>query len=373
MRILTYLPALETGGAELHLAQVGRELAERGHQIDLMYEREGNLSADFRAFCDHLTRRRSPLYSSNPLRDVPRVAALALASSRPRPDLIYANNFTELLWANSVGALTRAPVVCHLHQFHQFNRGSMMALGRWPKRFIANSGYLRTQWAQSGISPDRIVVISNGFGLDDYPPGSTSEREQARARLGLPQDAYVILYLGRMVPEKGIDTLFDAWSALGLSPEDGRLLVVGTPENPAAEDSYLRELRRKSPIGCDFLPVRRDVISILHAADVLVLPSVWDEPFGRVVVETLATGRPVVASSVGGIPEILDGEFSGMLFPRGDVPALTERLRALRNWRQDDPDLARRCVEHAVRKYGLKTVASEYEQLFESLVQPTAK
>jgi glycosyltransferase involved in cell wall biosynthesis len=245
----------------------------------------------------------------------------------------------------------------------------MNALSRWPSRYIASSAYVRQAWAQHGISPDRIELIPLGMDLDAYPPGSTVEREQARVALGLPPDAYVALYMGRMVPEKGIDLLLEAWAALGLSPDAGRLLIVGTPEDPGSEDSYLRELRRKSPIGCEWLPVRRDVLTVLHAADVLVLPSVWDEPFGRVIVETLATGRPVIASAVGGIPEILDGELRHMLFPRGDVQALTERLRALRNWRRDDPDLGLRCAEHATRKYSLKGVADQYEELFATVVE----
>jgi glycosyltransferase involved in cell wall biosynthesis len=110
----------------------------------------------------------------------------------------------------------------------------------------------------------------------------------------------------------------------------------------------------------------RDVVGMLHAADVLVLPSMWEEPFGRVVLEAMATGRPAVASAVGGIPELLDGEFTAMLFPRGDHQALAERLAGLRNWRSLDPSLADRCVAHVSERFTLDAEVTRLEELFQN-------
>jgi glycosyltransferase involved in cell wall biosynthesis len=95
-----------------------------------------------------------------------------------------------------------------------------------------------------------------------------------------------------------------------------------------------------------------------------VLPSRWDEPFGRVVVEAMATGRPAVASAVGGIPEILRGDFAGLLFPRGDAAALAERLGALRDWRTTNPALAAHCADHVAQNFSLERAVTELEQLF---------
>ena len=114
--------------------------------------------------------------------------------------------------------------------------------------------------------------------------------------------------------------------------------------------------------------MQREVLPMLHASDVLVLPSRWDEPFGRVVVEALATGRPAVAAAVGGIPEILRGEFSGLLFPRGDAGALAERLNALRDWRRDDPALAAHCADHVAENFSLAAYVTRIEDVFASAV-----
>jgi glycosyltransferase involved in cell wall biosynthesis len=362
MRILTYLPELEAaGGVALHTLQVSGELAARGHQIDLVYERDGDLTDEFRSFCESVSRERSPVYSASPVADIARIIPLVLAASRRRPDIIHTNNMSELLWADGIRALTRAPIVCHLHEFRPFSRVSMATLCRPVNRFVAVSQFLQDAWSQHGLDADRIEVIPNGFALSAYPPGSAADRLKRRELLGLPADAYVVLCMGRIIPEKGVDVLLEAWKRLGLSPDQARLVIVGVP---SGSSDYVRGLQAQAPPGCEWLPMRRDVVSVLHAADVLVLPAVWDEPFGRVIVEAMATGRPAVASAVGGIPGILDGEFSRMLFPRGDASALAERLRALVGWRRDDPDLENRCIEHVARRYALADVVTRLESLF---------
>jgi glycosyltransferase involved in cell wall biosynthesis len=95
-----------------------------------------------------------------------------------------------------------------------------------------------------------------------------------------------------------------------------------------------------------------------------VLPSIWDEPFGRVVVETLATGRPMIGCAVGGIAETVHGDLSDMLYPRGDAAALAEWLRKFQHWRRDDPGLADRCVERVQSEHSMSVSATRWEALF---------
>jgi glycosyltransferase involved in cell wall biosynthesis len=112
--------------------------------------------------------------------------------------------------------------------------------------------------------------------------------------------------------------------------------------------------------------MRADVVSILHAADVVVLPARWEEPFGRVVIEAMATGRPAVAARAGGIPEILDGEFARFLFAPEDAAALADRLRDLRSWRTADPGLAERCVDHVAERFSLNSTATRMDAVLQS-------
>ena len=362
LRILTHLPTLDScGGVELQVLEATRELAARGHRIGLVYERPGNLTADFRSFCETLRPVRSVRYSDSPAHDLRALPPAVLAAARLRPDLIYAHNFSELAWAIGVRRLVGTPVICHLHEFKPIRPASLTLLGRRVRRFVLPSRSLQAAWSDHGLDPARSEVIHTGLDPAAYNPGGERERRRVRESLGLPAEGYVVLYAGRVIPEKGVDILLEAWRRLALAPELARLVIVGLPGAP---DAYADALRAHSPDGCEWLPMRRDVVEVLRAGDVLVLPSRWDEPFGRVVVEAMATGLPAVASAVGGIPEILGGPFSSMLFPREDAAALADRLAALHHWRRDDPDLGTRCRQHVADDFSLSAAIDRLETVF---------
>ena len=105
------------------------------------------------------------------------------------------------------------------------------------------------------------------------------------------------------------------------------------------------------------------MLTPLHAADVVVVPSLWEEPFGRVVIEAMVTGRPVLASRSGGIPEILTGRFAGHLFEKGDATELAALLRGLIGWRDREPGLAVRCAAHVEEHFQLSDRVDGVEAL----------
>jgi glycosyltransferase involved in cell wall biosynthesis len=358
------------GGVELHLLQMSRELTRRGHVFDLCYEEDGDLSDSFRSFCGSLTKVPSIRYTESPVSDARRVLSAARTAIRLRPDLIYVNHATELAWAVAVQAFTRAPIVCWLHVFIEYQPGSLQSrlvplLARRVNRFLAVSEFIRDQWQEQSLGAAAVDVVPNGVSLADYPTATTAELRRCRELLGVPANAYVVLYPGRLVPEKGVDVLLDAWRELGLPADRARLLIVGL-QGDSDQSEYVRQLQAGSPPGCSWLPMRADVVSMLHATDVVVLPARWEEPFGRVIIEAMATGRPAVGARVGGIPEILDGEFARFLFPREDSAALADRLRELQDWRVSDPGLAERCVEHVNERFSLEATATRVEAVLQS-------
>jgi glycosyltransferase involved in cell wall biosynthesis len=349
---------------------MSRELTRRGHVFDLCYEQDGDLSDTFRSFCASLTKIPSIRYSESPVSDARNVLAAARTAIRLRPDLIYVNHATELAWAVAVQARTRAPIVCWLHVFIEYQPGSLGSrmvplLARRVHRFLAVSEFIRDQWREQSLGAAEVDVIPNGVSVADYPTASAAELVRSRETLGVPANAYVVLYPGRIVPEKGVDLLLDAWKELDLPPDRARLLIVGL-QSGSTQTEYVGELQDASPPGCSWLPMRSDVVSILHAADVVVLPARWQEPFGRVLIEAMATGRPAVGARVGGIPEILDGEFARFLFPKEDSAALADRLRDLRDWRVADPGLAERCVKHVAERFSLDATATRVEAVLQS-------
>jgi glycosyltransferase involved in cell wall biosynthesis len=105
-----------------------------------------------------------------------------------------------------------------------------------------------------------------------------------------------------------------------------------------------------------------DVITPLHAADVVVVASVI-EGLCRVVLEGMATGRPVLATSVGGNPEILTGRFERFLFDKGDDAGLVDRLSSVADWRRTEPELGAQCAHHIHANFSIKTMATRIEEI----------
>lgn len=364
MRILSYLTNLEaSGGVAVNLLQVGRELTARGHHLDLVYGEDGDLGDAFRSICDSAVPIPSPRYYGGRLDDTRRIIAGARIASRTRPDIVYVHNFSELLWALTVRIRTGARIVDHLHDVTSSGRGYMQLIGGRVSRFVAVSEWMRGEWVRNGLDAGRIEVVPNGIRSADYPRSSAEETMRCREAFGLPRDAFVVLYAGRIEPLKGTDILLDAWQQLALPPETARLLILGGRPDLVI-DEYEQQLRDRAVPGCDWQLMRPDVVSAMHAADVLVLPSVGDESFGRVIIEAMSTGIPAVASAVGGIPEVLSGEFERMLFPRGDAAALAARLAALADWRRSDPALSDRCAAHVARRYELAPTVTRLETAF---------
>ena len=122
-----------------------------------------------------------------------------------------------------------------------------------------------------------------------------------------------------------------------------------------------------------WLEVRRDVLPLIQMADVAVAPSVWREPFSRSVIEPLACGIPVVATRIGGNPEILNGWLDGLLVEPGDHHDLADRLLGLADWRGDDPTLGDRCRQAIVRRLGLDHEVDTVEAALASLARRPAR
>ena len=264
-----------------------------------------------------------------------------------------------LPWAAATATRVRRPLVSHLHGMTGCSHQVVNALlGRRPHSVLAVSAFLRDELVAGGFPAGRVEVVHNGIDPDAYPLGGAEDRIRARDALGVDQEAFVVLFYGRLDPTKGVDVLLDAVSRMRDLGTAVQLLMIGSP--PTVE--YLRDIRKRlREPWVTWLPNRPDVITPLHAADVVAAPSEWDEPFGRVVVEAMSTGRPVVATAVGGIPEVLTGPFARFLVPRSDSGELARRLSSLATWRTDEPGLGVDCRAHVARHFSQVSMADGIE------------
>jgi glycosyltransferase involved in cell wall biosynthesis len=182
------------------------------------------------------------------------------------------------------------------------------AIGTWKKkvdRYIVLTDFARWKFCEGGIAPDKIAVKPNCLVED---PGA-----------GRGDGGYV-LFVGRLSPEKGLDTLLEAWSLLKKRP---RLKIVG--EGPLVHQVVERIQRLD---GVEYLGTKThdEVFALMKAAQMLVVPSLWYEGFPMTVVEAFASGLPVVASRLGGLSELVRHGETGLHFRPGDVADLAQKL-----------------------------------------------
>lgn len=191
-------------------------------------------------------------------------------------------------------------------------------------RIIAVSHFVaRRLRVGSGVDEDRIRVNYNGVRAPTH-----------RAALPTTPDTCVIAAAGFMIPEKGFDVLLRALCALrDVIEADFELVLAG--EGPCQQE--LRDFVHEHQLPVHFLGLRQDIPEVFAAADIAVVPSLWHEAFGFVAAEAMRAGVAVIASDIGGLPELLEHEHTGVLVPPGDVEALVESLTRL----VQDPEYAR--------------------------------
>jgi len=209
-------------------------------------------------------------------------------------------------------------------------RGQIRWALRQADQVSAVSQALRARVLAFGVPAERITVIPTGVDVRWFHP---LDRAAARARLGWPQTGKLVLFVGNLLPVKGVVDLLDAFAQLRARRGDVGLALVG--EGPLRGEV---ERRARTSPGLTLVGPRphHEVPQWLGACDVLCLPSLA-EGLPNVVQEALACGRPVVASAVGGVPELIPGEHCGLLVPPRQPGRLAEALnQALeRSWSEE--------------------------------------
>ena len=254
------------------------------------------------------------------------------------PDLVYTNNdlplnFDAVEAADHLGI----PVVCHLRGFQPI-RGPHRTQRRKLRAGIAISEIVRRHYLDAGFDPARIHRVYNGIDIDDYPWRSPA--------VSIPPDGGRILFLGRLTGWKGAPVLLEALAMLKASRPRATLTIAG--DGPA-RSAWTKEVAARGLEGfVQFAGFVEDVVAALHDADLLVHTSIEPEPFGRVLLEGMATGTPVVATALGATAEIIEDGVSGRLVPAADPRALAaviDELLSAGSRRTDMAAAARRRVE----------------------------
>lgn len=327
----------DVGGPAVHSPSVSAFLAARGHGVEVV-----------------TTAAAAPATAGYPItwvsRSLPPGARHAAVGARVaraarRADVVYATSMIR----RAVGGaeIARRPVVVKLVADEAYERarragsfgGTLEEFQRWPgtrrvralrstrtaalrrsRHVFVPSAYLREIALGWGLDPERVTVLPNPApAVPPLPP-----RDVLRRELGLADADVALAFAGRLTAQKALPLLLEALVAspgvmlliLGDGPERGSLGEIAVALGLGARVRFL---------GAGD---RADVLRLFAAADAAVLPSAW-ENFPHTVVEALAVGTPVIATAVGGVPEMVTDEGNGLLVPAGNVAALAEAVRRL--------------------------------------------
>lgn len=374
MRILTTANRLDgIGGLERSQLEACRQLRARGHDLDLLYLESGDLLPDWEEIVARRVRVTGySLYRGDPVGSVRSVARVVRAIRRLAPDVVYVHHHHEAL----APAVSGRPLVCHLHLQPPPKRSRQEAFAlRRSRGLIAVSQFTAERWSESlGLTSDRFAVVPNGVDLTRFAPADDVARARVRASLGLPADRFLILYAGRVDPEKGIEPALEAMGHL--APGEFHLAIAGDA-NPGSfggdrsrAEAYAAGLRANHSGGAvTWLGRLKDVSALLAAADAVVLPSMVPDSMPLIVLEALASGTPIVASAVGGIPDILTGPLAANLIPTVEPALVAKRLQEIRDWRTTNPELGSLGREHVERHYALQTMGERVDQAIENAMR----
>jgi sugar transferase (PEP-CTERM/EpsH1 system associated) len=286
-----------------------------------------------------------------------------------RPDILHTWMFHANFPGRLLGRLAGVPIIITSRRNEDIGGALRERLNRWTARLddrvIAVCEVARrAEIERARVSPEHVVTIYNGIDVERFSATDGDLVIRVRRELGIPAGVPLIGAVGRLHPQKDFAGLLDSLTEVQKYVSPVRLLLVGEGELRDDLETRARSLGISGIVT--FAGFRSDVAEILAACDVFVLPSLW-EGMPNVVLEAMAVGLPVVATQVGGVPEIvLDGE-TGLLVPPGDSETLAQALiRLLR-----DPDLRSRMGRAGRRRveqhFSANQLVLETEALYEAL------
>ena len=385
IRVLRIIARLNVGGPALHVAHLSRELDHLGYETTLVAGRVGPGEGSMEYVVDELGVQ--PVYIDELRRelsfasDAPAVRRIVQLIRRLRPTVLH----THTAKAGAVGRIAallagsaRPPVVVHTFHGHVLRgyfpptrarvfRRIEQVLARSSDALIAVSPEVRDDLVELGVAPPaKIAVVRLGLDLDQRLSADGSARATVRAELGIPDDSFLIGWLGRMTEIKRVDDLLAACARLRANGVDAYLALVG--------DGPLRDELRERAEGLGiadrtrFVGFREQVGGLYSAFDAVALTSA-NEGTPVTVIEALACGLPVVATDVGGVSDVIQDGRSGYLVPAEDVEAVADRLERLAGDPQLRSTMGANGRAFVVPRYSVPRLAADIDRLYRSLLR----
>lgn len=394
---LGILGGVDSGGQNVYVGQLAKNLAAIGYQVDVFTRRDASHLPEV---VDWQQGVRVIHVTAGPATMLPKEALLPymvdftaglLDWCRLQSyDLIHANFWMSGLVAAEIKQRLDIPFVITFHALGRVRRQYQGSSDRFPDerfaiedRLVREADAIIAECPQDredlrclyNADPSRIRIIPCGFDPTEF---WAIDKQRSRLTLGLDPDEPLILQLGRMVPRKGVDNVIRGFAhLLQQTGRSARLLIVGG-ESDLPDPELTPEIGRLTAIA-EELGVKsqvnfvgrkgRDVLKYYYSAADVFVTTPWYEPFGITPIEAMACGTPVVGANVGGVKFTVKDRETGYLIPSNDPEKLADRLSYL----LENPQLCslfgqqaiRRCREHFTWQKVTSAVAALYEEVLQ--------
>jgi glycosyltransferase involved in cell wall biosynthesis len=363
LRLLILIDNLvDTGGAERFALGLATHLPPERFEITVCSTRRSEPAAE--AMLAAIGIRHLAITRQSK-RETHRVAALVALMARERFDIVHAHMFGSNLWGSVLGRLFRVPVVLAHETTWSYEGNPVrrwadgLLIGRLVTRFLAVSSLDARRMVEiEHVPAGKVLVMPNA-----YIPSPGAPDTDLRADLGLDPAAPLVVVVSRLRPQKALSVLLDAVPHVLRSVPDAHLAIAGDGETRPDLERQAQRLSIDERVH--FLGRRDDVDALLRAADVAVMSSDY-EGTPLVAYECLANGTPLVATAVGGLPDIVDDGRTGLLVPPRDPSALAAALIEVLT------DRDRRAAMSAASRargdeFTIERVAGSFAALYETL------
>lgn len=294
---------------------------------------------------------------------------IARVAHQTQTDLLHLHGHKACTLGRIVGALLGMPAILHEHAVlptvPPYQKLADWLLARLNDRVVVNSEAVAEFCVERrSVDPENIEIIFNGVPLNEFRGVPDSAAVEAAEELGIGADTPVVGTVARLEEQKGITHFLNAVPAIKAEVPDLKILIVGDGTLRGALEEEARQLGIADDVI--FTGERRDVPRLYKLMDMKVISSIY-EGTTLTVFEAMATGTPVVATTVDGVKEVIEDGDTGMLIPPKDAASIAEAVTDLLT----NPDRAQRLSERAgkaVKQYDVRTSMRRIEDLYETVL-----
>lgn len=324
MRVLQVCSAEGIGGGEVHVASLASGLVDRGIDVEFAVRPTSSLP-------QYVAEREPNDYPWHALSfrnalDLASIRGLARLIEESAVDIVHAHVARDYPIAGMAVASSRARLVLTRHHYLPMKGNALYRRLVGRAQIIAVSESVRKTVVESlRIAPDRVTTIWNWIDVERFE--KPRDRSAERHRLGITRRVAVAL-VGQLTPLKGQEEFLRAVALVAAERSDVEFLIVGEDRDPGAP--FERRIKRLArDLGIEsvvrFLPHQDDLPGLLYAVDAVAVPS-WNEAFSLVAAEAMASGRTVIASNAGALPELIEDNRTGLLVPPRDPEKLAAAM-----------------------------------------------